>query len=295
MRVRLQFITLVAIGFALSACNNQSAGTSSSSSGGTSSALSSATTTAATSTYTGINAFQIITQAGSSGSFDNAAVPVSGGLLVSATRLFNLDGSSIASGNLPAWFVQSQVMLTSTRTSAGTPTYNGDDTACAYFDLYSSDNNPDSSGFYTIDGYNTSTAATDIDQCAGTSASELAQLGAYFTVDRRFMNPTDKLEVIVKAKPIDAPNTAPTASTCVVGGYFDPSACVNTYYTVTMRSAPFASAQPFYILFPSAKAYDLLSETVLLPIQIDPSITTISVDRIKGGAILYGITVLRLL
>lgn len=108
------------------------------------------------------------------------------------------------------------------------------------------------------------------------------------------MDSSDKLQIIVKARPLDTPNTAPTSSTCTVSGFFDPAACTNQLYTVTMRTAPLSSAKPFYILFPSAKSLDLLSESVILPINIDTSITTISIDRVKGGAVFYGISVVRL-
>ena len=100
--------------------------------------------------------------------------------------------------------------------------------------------------------------------------------------------------MFVKAKPLDEPNVAVQSSSCVVAGNFDPSSCVNQLFTLTMRTAPSAASKPFYILFPSAKALDLLSESVLLPINIDTSITTISIDRVKGGAIFYGLSIIRL-
>jgi hypothetical protein len=247
-------------------------------------------------TSASINAFQVITKADPGASFDPVSVPLAGGSSVKASRIFGLDGSLIASENVPPWYVESRVFLTSTRTSPGAPSNKDSDTPCAYFDTFANDNNPETTGFYTIDGYNPSTApkGSDVDQCAGTAASELNQLGLYVRIDRRFMNPTDRLQIIVKAKAIDAPNTAPTPSSCVVGGYFDASNCTNQLYTLTLRTAPGASAKPFYILFPSAKALDLLSESVLLPISIDQSISTISIDRVKGGAIFYGLTIVRL-
>lgn len=276
----------------LSACNDN-VGTGSFQSGALQSAL---TSSSSSSAYNGgINAVQIITKSGSTGSFDATSVPASGGVAAIAQRFFALDGSQISSGNMPTWISEAKLFLTSSRTSAGSPTYINGDTPCAYFDGYSGDSNPDSDSYYTIDGYNTSIFASDVDQCAGTGASELNKLGLYIKLDRRFMNATDKIQIIVKAKPIDAPNTTPTASSCVTGGYFDASNCSNQVYTLTMRTAPYASAQPFYLLFPSAKAYDLLSESIILPIQVDSNITTISMDRVKGGAIIYGITVIRLL
>lgn len=240
------------------------------------------------------NAVQIIPKADPTGSFDAVSVPLAGGTSVKASRYYDLTGSLITTGNLPSWFVEARIFLTSTRTQGGSPTYSTSNTPCAYFDTTSTDNNPDSSGFYTIDGYNTDNGNVDIDQCAGTAAAEQNQIGMYIRVDRRFMNSTDKLQLIVKAKPIDSPNTTVTPSSCVTAGFFDPSACANQLYTVSMRTSPGAATKPFYILFPSAKAYDLLSESVLLPINIDQSITTISIDRVKGGAIFYGLTVIRL-
>lgn len=279
----------------VSSSGSTSGATSSGSSSSGSSGSSSSSTSSTTST---VNALQIITKADGTGSFDGAAVPAAGGITVKASRLYNLDGSLITSSLIPTWFSEARVFLTSTRTSGSNPsTPTTSDTPCAYFDSFTGDNNPDSNGFYTVDGYYSSTLATggtDIDQCAGTAAAELGKLAMYVKIDRRFMNTTDKLQIIVKAKPLDAPNTAPTVSSCVVGGNFDPSACVNQLFTLTMRTAPNAAAKPFYILFPSAKALDLLSESVLLPISIDTSITTISVDRVKGGAIFYGMTVVRL-
>ncbi len=251
---------------------------------------------AGSSPTSGAAGFQIITRASSTGSFDAATPPVSGGLSIRAARIYNLDGSLLttSSGTYPTWFSQANVFLTSTRTSGGSPAYTGSDTPCAYFDSYT-DNNPDSSGHYVIDGYALPTGVTsDIDQCAGVVATEATQLGLYVRLDRRFMSVTDKLQVIINARPIEEPVTAPSASACVTGGAFDAAACTNQYYTVTMRSAPGATAQPFYILFPSAKSLDLLSESVLLPIQIDTSLTTITIDRVKGGSIFYGITVIRI-
>ncbi len=254
----------------------------------------SSTTTTSFNTTSSINAIQVITKADPTGSFDPVSVPLAGGSSVRANRLYNLDGSLITAGTLPPWFIEARVFLTSTRTTSGAPSStNGWDTPCAYFDNVT-DNNPDSSGFYTIDGYNTDNALTDVDQCAGTAGSELSQLGIYVRLDRRFMNPTDKVQLIVKAKPIDAPNTTLSPSSCVTSGFFDPGACSNQLFTMTMRTAPNASSKPFYILFPSAKANDLLSESVLLPINIDQSVSTISVDRVKGGAIFYGISIIRL-
>lgn len=255
------------------------------------------TTSGTTSTSTsssGINAIQIITKGDSSGSFDNSIAPVSGGVGAKATRIFNLDGSLISTGSIPAWYSESKVFLTSTRTtaSANPATPGTSDTPCSYFDSYN-DNNPDTDGYYTIDGFNPSVAA-DIDQCAGTAASELNQLGMYIKVDRRFMDSGDKFQLIVKAKPIDAPNTAPTASSCVVGGFFDGTACSNQLFTVSMRTAPYAATKPFYILFPSAKSLDLISESVLLPMNINSNWTTISIDRVKGGAVFYGVTLIKL-
>jgi hypothetical protein len=262
---------------------------SASSSGSSGSSSGSTTTT----TSSGVSAIQLITKGDSTGSFDLAAVPVSGGTTVRAARYYNLDGSTISTINMPTWLRESRVFLTSTRTSGGIPTYTGSNTPCAYFDD-DTDNNPETTGFYTIDGYTGSTATTDIDQCAGTAASELGKLSIYVYMNRLFFNSTDRFQVIVKAKPLDSPNTSPTATSCVVGGYFDPSACSNVLYSVTMRTAPSAAAKPFYYLFPSAKSLDLLSESVLLPFNIDTSLTTISIDRVKGGAVFYGVTVIRL-
>lgn len=275
----------------LGACNPTNVG--SGDAGITASSSTSGSTTTSTAISSSISAIQIIPKTGSTGSFDNTSVPTSGGVAVKSQRIFALDGSQIATGNVPAWFSEASVFLTSTRTQAGTPGNTGSDTACAYFDTYS-DNNPDSDGFYTIDGYNGTNANPDIDQCAGTAASELNKLSFYIKVDRRFMSSTEKLQVIVKAKPIDAPNLTPTTSTCVTGGYFDAANCSNQYFAITMRTAPYAASQPFYVLFPSAKNTDLLSESILLPIHVDSGITTISIDRYKGGAVFYGFTILRL-
>lgn len=274
---------------------NASSSTSSTPPSSSSSSGSGSTTTTTTST---VNAVQILPKADPTGSFDAAAVPAAGGASVKASRLYNLNGSLLTTSLIPTWFSEARVFLTSTRTSGANPASpSGSDTPCAYFDTSTADNNPDTSGFYTVDGYYSATLSsggTDIDQCAGTAAAELNKLGMYIKIDRRFMNATDKLQIIVKAKPLDAPNTAPTASSCVVGGNFDASACVNQLFTLSLRTAPFAATKPFYILFPSAKSLDLLSESVLLPISIDTSITTISIDRVKGGAIFYGLTVIRI-
>lgn len=289
--------SLIVTALLLEACNQPDSG-----GGGTGSVGSilndTSSSSSAPSNTSNVMAFQIITKASPSGSFDSPAVPAAGGISVKTQRLYNLDGSLITTGNVPTWYADSRVFLTSTRTAgtANPVSPSGSDTPCAYFDSFA-DNNPDTSGFYTIDGFNPTApgVVSDIDQCAGTAAAELNQLGMYIRVDRRFMNPTDKLQIIVKAKPIEVPNTAPTSSSCVVGGFFDASACSNQLYTLTMRTAPGAAAKPFYILFPSAKALDLLSESVLLPIHIDTSITTISIDRVKGGAVFYGISVIRML
>ena len=299
--IKYSSISRLALVFGLSAlttalitgCQPQNAGKAVAAAAAAASAATSSTTTTS---YSGVNAFQVITKTGASGSFDATAVPASGGVAPKAQRIFGLDGTQIAVGNIPTWYVESRVFLTSTNTSGTNTasTLTGSDTPCAYFDSTATDNNPDSDNYYAIDGFY-NPGAGDIDQCAGTTAAELNKLSLYVQVDRRFMNSTDKLQIIVKAKPLDSPNTAPTASSCVVGGYFDPSACSNQYFALSMRTAPYAAAAPFYVLFPSAKSRDLLSETVLLPLQIDSGITTISIDRVKGGALFYGLTVLRLL
>ena len=284
----------------VSGCQQPTSGSGSASSGGTPSSSSGSSNTGGSTTTTStstIKALQVILKADATGSFDAAAVPAAGGASIKASRVYKLDGTLITTSLVPTWFSEARAFLTSTRTSGANPvTPATSNTPCSYFDTFN-DNNPDTNGFYTVDGYYSSTLATggtDIDQCAGTAAAELNQLGMYIKIDRRFMDATDKLQVIVKAKPLDAPNTAVTASSCVVGGFFDASACVNQLFTLTMRTAPAAASKPFYILFPSAKSLDLLSESVLLPINIDTSITTISIDRVKGGAVFYGLTIIRL-
>ncbi|MGE4232928.1 MAG: hypothetical protein AB7F43_06310 [Bacteriovoracia bacterium] len=253
------------------------------------------TATVSSATSTTYNAIQIIPKADTTGSFELVSVPVSGGVSVKASRIFDLSGTQIQTGSVPSWYSEARVFLTSTRTSGANPSApSGSNTPCAYFDSYT-DYNPDTSGYYTIDGYNSDSATTDIDQCGGTNASELNQLAMYVKLDRRFMNSTDKIQLIIKAKVIDSPNSTPTASSCVVGGFFDGSACSTQYYTVSMRNSPGAATKPFYVLFPSAKALDLLSESILLPIHMNTGITTISIDRVKGGAVFYGISVIRLL
>ncbi len=288
MKLRISFLVLF-LGF-LVGCQKQGENLSASRD---LAALSTSTTSSSSSSS--VNMFQIITKANSTtGSFDNSAVPLAGGISVKAQRLFYLDGSSISTSNFPSWFSEAKLFLTSTRTSGTNPvTPTTSDTPCAYFDSYS-DNNPDASGFYTIDGYNASVTTSDVDQCAGTAASELNQLYFYVKLDRRFMNSTDKIQFIFKAKIIDAPNTAPTTTSCVTGGNFDAAACSNQLFSLSLRTAPGASTKPFFYLFPSAKALELLSESLLLPIQNDTSITTISIDRIKGGAVFYGVSIIRL-
>lgn len=261
------------------------------------------------STASGPNVAQIIMATGSTASFDAASVPTSGGTYNYAKRFYDLKGNLISSTS--NWWLTATngvgVFLTSTSTSypgggtGATTSTNGSRyrTPCAYFDIYD-DNNPESSGYYTIDGLTTnppslsdSTPTADIDQCAGITNTEKSKLGIFMTINRSYLNSTDKLQVIVKAKPLTTPNTAPVPSSCIVGGLFDASACTNTVFTITMRTALAAAARPFFMLFPSAKALDLISENVLLPINIDSTITTITIDRIKGGAVFYGITLVR--
>ncbi|MEW6057450.1 MAG: hypothetical protein AB1540_12630 [Bdellovibrionota bacterium] len=284
-------------GFA-SGCKSPTDSTDGSSTASGASSRSSTTSgSGVTSSTSSIYAFQVITKAGSStGSFDGASVPAGGGIAVRAQRIFALDGGLISSANTPTWFSESRVFLTSTRTAgtANPAAPSTSNTPCAYFDSSTTDYNPDTSGFYTIDGYNSTTTTNDIDQCAGANAAELSRLGMYITLDRRFLASDEKINVIIKAKPIDAPNTAPTSTSCVVGGNFDASACSNQYFAVSLRSSPTAATRPYYILFPSAKALDLLSESVLIPLKIDANFNTISIDRVKGGAVIYGVTVIRL-
>lgn len=292
--VQLGF-TVAGLALILSACQSQrpsSTSTSSSSTSSTSTTGTSGTTTTSTTTTSSTRAIQLITKTGSLGSFDAASAPASGGLALSAARFFNLDGSQIPTAQKPTWLVGAKTFITSSRSQAGVPAMTGSDTPCAYFDS-TNDNNPESNGYYVIDGYY-SAAGADIDQCAGVAASELNQLSIYIQIDRTFMESDENLQLIVKAKPINAPNTAPNPTECVAGGFFDAANCVNEYFTVSMRNAPGGAAKPFYILFPSAKSLDLLSESVLLPIRISNSITTISIDRVKGGAIIYGVSLIRM-
>ncbi|HRK01070.1 MAG TPA: hypothetical protein PLH57_00270 [Oligoflexia bacterium] len=291
-------ISLLLTGAALAAGCPQQTATTKAPAGSISGVVSSSASSSSSATSansSSVTAIQIITKADSSGSFDSAIVPVSGGVSLAASRLYDLSGALIPSGSIPSWFVEARLFLTSTRTSAGAPTNTTSNTPCAYFDSYS-DNNPDSSGYYTIDGYNVTQTGilADIDQCAGTAAAELNQLGFYVRVDRRFMSSNDKLQVIVKAKALEEPNTAPTSSSCVVGGIFNASNCSNQVYTLTRRTSPGAPAKPFINLFPSAKAWDLLAEDVLIPLSDDTNISTISIDRVKGGAVFYGITIIKM-
>ena len=254
---------------------------------------SSSTSTSSTS-YSGTNAVQIITRTGTQGSFDSTAVPSSGGVTIYAQRFFDLQGSSLSTSQIPAWLTSASIFLTSTRSSSGTPANTGSDTPCAYFDGFS-DNNPETNNFYTIDGYNVRTGVTsDIDQCTGTAAAELNKLSIVLQINRSYLNSTDKFQIIVKARSIDEANSAPNPASCVVGGNFSPSSCSNQVYAVTLRTAPQAAALPFYYLFPSAKANDLLTESFFAPMHLNTSWTTISIDRVKGGAIFYGVSIIRL-
>lgn len=303
LSVRL-LLTSTAFVFVFTGCNVSGDSTPSSSAASTTSAINTITSAIASGasgasgtssvTTSTVNAIQIITSAGSNGSFDPVSVPAAGGVAVKASRIFGLDGSLIAAANIPTWFVDARVFLTSTRTSgtSNPSTPSGANTPCAYFDSYG-DNNIETDGYYVIDGYNADNGA-DIDQCAGAAASEQNQLSIYIEFDRLFMNPTDKFQVVVKAKPIEDPNSKVTPTSCTTGGFFDATACSTQTYGISMRTAPGAPAKPFYILWPSAKSYDLLSESVIMPVNIDQSLTTISIDRAKGGAVFYGISIIRL-
>jgi hypothetical protein len=270
------------------------------------SASSSATVTS------GPNAVQIIFATGASGSFDAVAVPAAGGTYAKVSRVFDLNGNTISnfSSTYPNWwFRTAAVFLTSTSTSfpaggAGATTSNTTDrerTPCAYFDTYD-DNNPESNGSYTIDGLipnaqslSDLTPAADIDQCAGITVAERSKLGFYAVLRRgsSSMGTTDKIQMIVRAKPLTPPNTAPVPSSCIVGGLFDATACATNVFTVSMRTAIGAAARPFYMLMPSAKSMDLVSESVLLPVNIDSTLTTITLDRLKGGAIIYSVILIK--
>jgi hypothetical protein len=257
-------------------------------------------------------AVQIILATGTASSFNAGSVPASGGAYVAATRVFDLAGNLISNhtNTYPNWWFQDAgVYLTSTSTSypgggAGattSDTSNRELTPCAYFDN-TDDNNPENAGYFTIDGLVTNapslsdgTASADIDQCAAITAVERARLGFYVRIRRSSasMGTSDKIQMIIKAKPLTAPNTAPVPSSCVVGGLFDATACATNVFTTTMRTAIGAAARPFYMLMPSSRAMDLISENILLPVNIDTSITTLSVDRLKGGAVFYSIVLVK--
>ncbi len=249
---------------------------------------------------------------GAAGSFNAGSVPASGGTYVTAARVFDLAGNLITNhtSQYPSWWFQDAgVFLTSTSTSypgggAGATSSNSTDrelTPCAYFDS-TDDNNPENTGYFTIDGIMTNAASlsdatptADIDQCAAITAAERAKMGLYVRIRRSgsSMGSSDKIQMIVKAKPLTPPNTAPVPTSCVVGGVFDATACATNVFTMAMRTAITAAARPFYMLMPSAKALDLISESVLLPVNIDSSITALTVDRLKGGAVFYSIILVK--
>lgn len=243
-----------------------------------------------------LKAIKIVFKADGSGSFDPVAVPNAGGLSLKASRIFDINGNLISNSSIPPWFSEARVFLTSTRTSGGgNPVVpSGSDTPCSYFDSFPGDNNVDTSGYYTIDGYNAANVVSDIDQCAGTDVSELNKLYLYVKLDRLFLGSNEKIQVIVNAKPINAPNTTADPSSCSSGGNFTPEACTNQLFTISMRTAPGAPTGFKPLLFPSAKALDLQSEIITMPINISSSINTISIDRIKGGAIFYSLTLVRI-
>ncbi len=299
----------------LSACNSQVSNTGAKSTASTSGTglTNTSTGTTQTTSVQGPNAVQIILSSGSGGSFDNVTPPVTGGTFAPARRFYDLSGNQINPTTYPSWWFDtstsgSGVFITSTSTSyPGGGTYATSSatsaryrTPCSYFDNFD-DNNPETSGNFTIDGLvtnapslNDGTPAADMDQCAGATAGERAKLGMYFKFIRSNMLSTDKLQVIIRAKPLNTPNTAIVPSSCIVGGVFDATACSNAVFTVSMRTSLGAAARPFFMLMPSAKAMDLLSEMVLLPLHADPTITTVSIDRLKGGAAFYSITFVRI-
>jgi hypothetical protein len=268
-----------------------------------------ATTASVTS---GPAAVQIILATGSAASFNAASVPASGGTYVAATRAFDLSGNLITNyaTTYPNWWFQDAgVYLTSTSTSypgggSGATTSNSTDrelTPCAYFDS-TDDNNPESAGYFTIDGLTTNapsltdtTPSADIDQCAGITAAERSRMGLYVRIRRSSasMGTNEKIQMIVKAKPLTTPNTAPVPSSCIVGGLFDATACATNVFTLSMRTAVTAAARPLYMLMPSAKALDLISESIMLPVNIDSTITALTIDRLKGGAVFYSIVLVK--
>lgn len=272
-------------------------------------ALPSTTAPATSTSSSGPNAVQIIFATGANGSFDASSVASTGGTYNYAQRFFDLKGNLLSNSN-SWWFKASSgtaVFLTSTSTSypgggVGATTSSSSSryrTPCAYFDS-TDDNNPETAGYYTIDGlvtnapsFSDSTAVADIDQCAGISNTEKSKLGIVFTLDRNYLSSTDKIQLIIKAKPLTTPNTAPVPSSCVIGGLFDATGCATNVFNVTLRTALGAAARPFFMLFPSAKALDLISESILLPTNFDSSITTITIDRLKGGAVFYSATLIR--
>src|SRR5689334_9114989 len=120
--MKIKRLLISSLGLIAVACNQPNssnstgAGSSTTASSSTGVSTATATTTTTTSSTTTINALQIITKADPTGSFDAANVPLAGGASVKAARIFNLDGSLITTGNIPTWFSEARVFLTSTRT-----------------------------------------------------------------------------------------------------------------------------------------------------------------------------------
>lgn len=303
---RSAFLGVAVAALALSGCLQPTTGTATT--GTTAIGYATEPTIITTTSSTATNVVKIVTAALATTDSFEPPTSVATPNFYAAKRFFDINGNAYSSTTMPTWFVGAYVYLTKTRTSSpdGSVAASGskEDTPCAYFDTYGTDNNPGNAGFYAIDGFYTSDSTTspDIDQCAGATAAEQANLKLYFVIDRSKMNTNDKLNIIVTASPLDAPNTSPTPSGCVVGGMFDASACTNQLFTVTMRAGPTASApmgafmpaKPFFMLFPSAKALDLISESIYLPINAAPGISTISIDRVKGGAVFHNITIIRM-
>ena len=311
----LLLITLVftfVIALLSGGCASQISNTGGSSTASALGTLTPTTSASASAVASGPNAVTIALRTGSSGSFDAASVAATGGTYSKVARSFDLNGNLIVTSGYQNWWfdpANSGVYLTSTSTSypgggsgaTASSSANKQVTPCAYFDSYD-DNNPEANGSYTIDGiipnassYTTSSVA-DIDQCAGITAGEKANLGMYFTIKRGSanMNSTDKLQIMIRARSLTPPNIAPVPSSCVVGGLLDPTACASTVFTVSMRTALGAAARPFFMFMPSAKSLDLISESILLPINIDPALTVITIDRLKGGAVFYDVKLVRI-
>ena len=285
------------------------------STGGTGNTLVSSATSSGSSASipAGVRAVKIVfRQANPQGSFDapptNGTVAVPGGGL-RATRLFNADGSLLATGGVgtpgwPKWITAIELGISGTlNTSAPNPD-------CARFSASNEDANSLCTwggsvsqpcgappGLYRVAEYDCADAAASGASPAlkGTGGpNDGIYVRVQLSRDTNYLGAGENIMAVLEysASAFSAAPSDPTV--CFTGGTFNPSApgCADQVWQTFLKHDPSELVQPFLMLVPPSYAHSvvatnssgtgLATKQFFLPIATDPTLSVFQMSRISG-------------